>query len=738
MMETQQTSEQNSIRNSDMIRFNVNFKDLSNAPSKTVIPLVNDLTLKQEILYGNPAAFIISGYRGAGKTSFIHNLEAIVKEENKNIIFVKCNVSKEETKTNLLRKLTRGLLGEVQEQKTTKKTLKKFRNRKLKLELDLLYKRTFHDVNEITKNTNEIIKNRQVRLNLIVLLITLVPVIAYIFNQEFIDIFKETFSVDLKGVIGTSTLMVLLSYVFVRRKINKDLNEIEFKTLYDDEIAEIKLIESIDKLKDLGIKPIFVIDELDKIDVEDQLEKLIGELKPIILYGNATFILVTGQKLYYQLEKSKYLDDAILPNMFMHPYHVPLLDRTDFKKLFEKIVVNERENYNSIYNDYLSSLILKSNRSPRKFINLIRNELIWEADKAFIKIPKFHIKTYQTYSKILDSLDSLLKRENITYYSLAQQDFIITQLHICINKIVNKGIGYFEKTDILQIDDETKKKYPDGYWERVENLAELLIGEFDKAEILEFNTESQQYTLKQYKDQLNQADLEILIRQFMGDFQKFEYFISGIYEEIFRDSNKKQLTVKRMVMELVKKNVVKNNEKLNRILELRNQVAHRSVEVGHQINDIREAQRDISFIRMALISDLTYYVIKTMLETKGYEVTSVSDTGDDGYDIIAIHANPEISNFIFDIRVINKVSSGLGSRYLQLNFAVEGLKVKYDSKFKAVSILYCLNSDQQLELDLRIKNETEAGIQGNLVTLYPFLYRLHDNQTLQEYIMEIL
>ena len=76
--------------------------------------IVNDL------IYGCPSCYLISGYRGAGKSSFIKRVESVLEEERKKInpenesvfkysLFIHTNFSKYEEQSFLLRKLIRGL-----------------------------------------------------------------------------------------------------------------------------------------------------------------------------------------------------------------------------------------------------------------------------------------------------------------------------------------------------------------------------------------------------------------------------------------------------------------------------------------------------------------------------------------------------------------------------------------------------------------------------------------------------
>ena len=54
----------------------------------------------------------------------------------------------------------------------------------------------------------------------------------------------------------------------------------------------------ISKLDEIGIEIVFIIDELDKIEKEEDINSLVSELKPLMLMGKSNYILIFGQKCY--------------------------------------------------------------------------------------------------------------------------------------------------------------------------------------------------------------------------------------------------------------------------------------------------------------------------------------------------------------------------------------------------------------------------------------------------------
>src|SRR3989344_9411640 len=138
-------------------------------PKGTLFKFDTELTnnLTQDIFNGNPTCYLVSGYRGAGKSSFIKRIESIInerqksissggkKEKEKEIVFVPVNFSKYQSQTFLLRKLIRGLYLNVSQTKTYDE-LKNNENSKkengIAHLLDSLYEKTFY---EVTSNNSQ-------------------------------------------------------------------------------------------------------------------------------------------------------------------------------------------------------------------------------------------------------------------------------------------------------------------------------------------------------------------------------------------------------------------------------------------------------------------------------------------------------------------------------------------------------------------------------------------------------
>lgn len=418
--------------------------------------------LIQDIQNGTPTCYLISGYRGAGKSSFIRKIEFDIKAQNnkanpsennsdipiKEIVFVHTNFSKYHNQTYLLRKLIRGLYLQIKELPSFEVLKKEEENQpvsKRSVELlEHLYEKTFYDTstNIVTTSKKEIITVFDI--DIISLIKFISPVLAFIFFilNSIYGYFNLTTIVNITG-IAISVFTGVKSFLNI--KVNKSKSKTEQedfnrKSMYDDEIADhhfFYLLRAFEK----KYKIVFVLDELDKVDDAD-IDKLLNEMKPYLVSGMASFIVVAGQNLFYKYAKSKIEDDALLSTLFAKCIHVSLLSREEFQLLFNKLIVKEQPPLTAdetrLLNGHIDYLIFQSKRVPRKFISLIRQEHSWNNGEAILDINKTE-KDYFIYSQVIDIIESIDDKEIAPEgFDEALRDFLITQLFLKSQQIFSK------------------------------------------------------------------------------------------------------------------------------------------------------------------------------------------------------------------------------------------------------------------------------------------------------------
>ena len=450
------------------MRVQINNKMLSDSPysesNKDLFIPLHEYTHNfiQDIKNGPATCYFISGYRGAGKSSFINRIKAefekpnteetkdiwtkfktwlqqLVKkpknEEFEEVVFVNVNFSRYHNQTNLLRKLIRGLYLKLKKLDSFKKLKKsekyKSSENQFVLGLEELYEKTFYDTshNSVKSSKKEFVTSFNIQIQLLKLILAVV-----LFTICTVDLINNSISEEVLDVIGEMLSVVLiftLTFKITYSRVKKD--DFNRKSMYDDEIADYHFDRILRELKDKGYRIVFVLDELDKVE-KTEMNKLLKEIKPYLVSGEASFIAVAGQKLYYKYEQAKSKDDDILSSIFSKFIHISLFSREEFRILFDKLLIGgdrlsdmEKE----YLNQYIDFLIFESKKVPRKFISLIRHNLIWNQKDSFLE---FTIT--DRYSRILDVIDELEDEINREGFNSATRDYLSTQLYIESHQVI--------------------------------------------------------------------------------------------------------------------------------------------------------------------------------------------------------------------------------------------------------------------------------------------------------------
>lgn len=694
-------------------------KYLSGAPNEKNIKIISKydcLGLKEEIIHGAPSCFIITGYRGVGKTSFIQNLKNEIEGEyskndtlkDEKILFVSCNFVNGDKKENILRKLVRQLVSSSSEK--LKHELKK--NRNLDNELSSLFKRTFYSLedNQIKTTTNTFNWDRSIGFGILLLIFLLVPIL-YFFDflkgmliSLLSNVKADPNSYGTYGSYGsyTTALISLFSLIFsfLTFKISKSftkntIDKTEIKTLYDEEIAEVRLTECIDKLTKIGVKIVFILDELDKFEKEDELDTFLGELKPILINGKATFLLVTGQNLSTRLEKTSMIDDAILPSIVQDTYRITLPEDKEFEDFFLEIAQNKNLN-KSVYKDYLNYLILKSKRIPRKFINILRQEAEWEyvnnLPKPYIIIPQEKMKIFERDSKILNCINGVIDKK-VDKKNTPLSDFLVSQLFIFTEKLKLMGAASFQLEDI-QIDEDLKTKFPKYYIDRLSESIEPLVEAMTKRRILNYEDTSTSYS---FAEILDEGDtLSLTIKQFLKEAKGFEKLIREIHKEIY---NYDESAFFNIVKDLLILGIIDDYKVgvIENILGLRNKFL--VSKDNYYIEEITSVERDLRTLSAAMMTGYTYYVIKEYLDQKRFTIELGKSFEFDEVDIF-VRDNNITSNYkeiIIDIKVGEFSEQRVGNMVFKLEKRLKKLLVHTATPTKFVLIYFTSSPNSEVK-----------------------------------------
>jgi hypothetical protein len=455
-----------------LLKIEIDAKKICNSPKEDINGQLIDIDideaitqLTQQLIYGNNSCFLVSGYRGTGKTSLIRSIEKKLSSWE-NVVFVHLNFSKYEQYSLVLRKLIRETYLTLSKSKSYENIQKN--NPKLTENIEKLYERTFSEVlyNYNNKTLKEVEGTLQIDINLkntvkVIASACIVILASLNISLNLVSILSKYINIFIliASTLWFSFEVIKLSVKYVRRKT--EVEEINRKTLYDDEIAEYHIKNILSQIKSENVKLIFVLDELDKIENEDEIEKIISDLKPLLLSNLASFIIISGQKLYYKFTNSNIIDDSVLSSIFSKVIHVSLSTQDCLGNVFNNCLINKDSINNELISKFRDSLILDSNRTLRRLFNLISQKIIWENNKSYLYIDDNDLEVLKTDSSLLNLIDGIVEKEiDSSDYDAGIKDFFTYQLYIWIKKMKLKGKVFFIKSDIYNFEEDYTDIYP--------------------------------------------------------------------------------------------------------------------------------------------------------------------------------------------------------------------------------------------------------------------------------------
>lgn len=717
-----------------------------------------------EIVNGNPASFLISGYRGAGKTSFINKIKEKCVRKDNNIIFISLNFGKYEEFSLILRKIIRevylaidnkekdteskGLLVNIKKQIEEK-------NPSLLRELELIYERTFYQVTENSKNSLQTDSSISYKtsVNLKKILISVGLLIAAGISNDFKLIGKliRLINHDLDRTIfllaaiwaGIESIKLSISY----SKKKSKLDELSRSSLYDNEIAEFQLRKILQGLKSSGQRLVFIIDEVDKIDNDENLNSLISELKPLMLSGLASFILISGQKLYYKYQASHIIDDAIISSVFSKTIHVPLLSIDQFEELFKKLLKNESDFSNNLLKDYVNSKILQSNRLPRRFISLIRQNLKWEDKASYIIIDKDIANALTTDSKLLkvirDIEDKNIKLEK---FDGGIKDFFITQLHIWTQKIKLNRYIPFTLHDIYDLEQYSKEVYSSSYLSFLNKLAKQLLENLNEIGLLQkVNEEEEEEISYKWID-----DAEVIVDDgikpndgkwsFMENFIRLEKIIRMIWKQLCNESTatvngRRNNNIVSIIKELITETVINQSitPAFYEFNKFRNRIAHGEDMSVHEMDIIINSEGVFAELETMIIEQSSLYCIRQyMAQNDIYDTQVVSNNIYSPFEFESIKDESKLHIF-FNVKILHKDSSSYN--YID-NVLLKFKEYKLRNKDSYLVILvYSQKNDLQYEKftsEIRLTLEKEYAELTEEEDVFVFHYLDFDAHRLKQ------
>ncbi|MDP2385024.1 MAG: P-loop NTPase fold protein [Bacteroidota bacterium] len=428
------------------MKLEIDYKKITDAPYKkdtdsfftfTPIEVESFVNLISKM---NESSYYLSGFRGVGKTSFIKKVEEEL-EKTDNFVFIHAPIAKYDKYEILIRSLIRQFYFQFVGNKRYEnlKTKNNSTIKDLGHSLENLNKQTFSSIDREFSSTKSIETERELtsvsyKDGTLFFLIALVATVLATVDLGSENNYKTAAQITSIGLtIGQG---IKFGYTLIKKHKSKKETKETQKSLYDDEIAEYRFISILKEFKNAGVKPVFILDELDKLPIKEA-KNVLYLFKSTLLSGHANFIVIGGQDLYYELYSVNEAEDPILSTLFSKTFHVPLKSSYELRNLFEKLIITKdflKTDDNRIaYDQYVNWLVLESKKIPRKFLNLIKEELYFENDKAFIDIPQEFNRPANT--ELLNALDIVC--DNISGHPKPIKDYIVINLFNKVDDILN-------------------------------------------------------------------------------------------------------------------------------------------------------------------------------------------------------------------------------------------------------------------------------------------------------------
>ncbi|MBM7664540.1 Cdc6-like AAA superfamily ATPase [Solibacillus kalamii] len=623
--------------------------------------LVKDMintNLVNELLFSKPTTYLVSGYRGVGKTSYIKALKneliSKAKEKKENVLFLHINVGKYSDFPTFLRALIRELYWEINSNDTNNDY--KNNNKELLSDIDLIFDRTFNNI-DYKVNNKSLIENEirqgikfdlsQFITRLLISGVGLSVIVSYI---------KEG---NLSIYISLLIAIGLILFVFEKKKTKNasQLIEVNRANIYDDEIAEHQLYKIIRGLRESGIKVVFVIDELDKIEKDDEIDNLIGELKPIMLSGNANFILISGQRLYYKYQLADTIDDAVLSSLFSKTIHIPFVSIEVLRQFFKKLMINNITIDKELLTTYVDSKILLSHRVLRKFINLIRHDMKFQDDgQCYLTIPDEKREIYKTDSRLIVIIEKI-EQEYIgeSDYEAGIKDLLVSQLYIAVKNIKKLKLLDFQVSDIVGTNVMEQTNYLIKYRGQIDEVISLLLEEMVERGILEriiINEDTEEFKYK-WKDEIA-VEHSIKEMSFLEEFIFIERMIREIvnglikqkYIHKYKENFNKSILSLNECISILKQNEIMSYGMLDELKPLtyaRNNIAHGKPMNELNVNNKLLSEKHLVKMKYEIFEELIYFLLKRNNAYKDIE------SNYDGFDF-------SIGNLAIEVKIFKKVN----------------------------------------------------------------------------------
>lgn len=315
----------------------------------------------REILDIPESSYLVTGFRGVGKTTYVNFLiDKVQQLSQKPVIVLKVNLALESTHEAILKRLVRQLYHNAENIDLPDDWRQSIGD---------LFARTYSEITDETIHQSASESLQFVKTS-IALKDVAVSIFACLLTSNIsLGLNLNPGLVTLLSVVASLITLWLSSTVFSseRHASSKTQHESRAKQLFDEEILEYRLLKVFEDLK-CQYRTIVILDEGDKLQQSPTIMDLLSGLRPILLGGCVTSIVVSGKSTYNEWVASTLEEDGSHAAFFSNHIHVPLLSEEETLRI-AKQVLGEGASH------VLPKLYYKSKGVPRLLFMEIRRML---------------------------------------------------------------------------------------------------------------------------------------------------------------------------------------------------------------------------------------------------------------------------------------------------------------------------------------------------------------------------
>jgi serine/threonine-protein kinase len=410
-------------------------------------------TLAERILFSEGGSFLVTGYRGVGKTSFINQVVKKLEEAlpwaqkalgETEVLDIYLNVARPVQPSEIMHHIIRRLHDRLIE-----KGIYNFLGEELKEALTLAYNRT--SVNMVRKLAES--SERSLGFN------------------------------ELN--IGTDWMKAAM--VSWSSKSNRSQNHEMSFLGYDDKSAEHDIISISRRLAAGYAKPlkrpasvksffnrvpecrvrlkiIFVFDELDKLeefnlkDGREQkpvIDQILGALKNLFTTSGVTFVFVAGKDLQERWLEDVGKGDSVYESVFSYDKYLPCL-WADVSSICNGLVDSSktlRPYDRQIFDEFKKYLAYKGRGIPRRIIRTFNEYVEWNGDVPALAFTRQSIRRIRFFAGLQDVLDANEKQLFGDFHEEVvgtQSDKRRLGVYYLIDWILRQGTAEFSLKDVLK------------------------------------------------------------------------------------------------------------------------------------------------------------------------------------------------------------------------------------------------------------------------------------------------